>query len=119
MISSWYVNKYYTLSRLKLNTSDLQNILQSALDYRFFNLRVYGVELPMIDPWTSQPTIIDIVAELFETTAKLVESPSADADPSPSKDTAKAQLPELASSLFSIYHEQLEWLSRYVLCSLS
>ncbi|KAJ3533367.1 hypothetical protein NM688_g7291 [Phlebia brevispora] len=86
-------------------------IIQSALDYREYNLRVYGVELPMIDPWTSQPIVIDIISRLFDTTARLVESPLSEAEPTPTSKQAKAQLPELASILFSCYHEQLEWLA--------
>ena len=77
-----------------------------------FNLRVYGVELPMIDPWTSQPTVIDIVTELFESTTKLIEKPSGEAEPSAALKKAKEQLPELATVLFGTYQERLRWLGR-------
>ena len=80
---------------------------------------VYGVEFPMIDPWTSQPAIIDIVTELFERTAKLVETPSAEVNHTPNNSQAKAQLPDMASVLFAAYNERLEWLDRYVSCMIS
>ena len=65
----------------------------------------------MIQPWTSDPAVIDIISELFETTAKLVETPSSDAEPSASLRRMKEQLSELASLLFACFSEQLEWLS--------
>ena len=40
---------------------------------------VYGIALPIIDAWTSQPDVINIVNELFNMTAQLVEAPSGDA----------------------------------------
>ncbi|KAF7796966.1 hypothetical protein EIP86_008154 [Pleurotus ostreatoroseus] len=86
-------------------------IIQSSFDYREYNLGVYGVERPMIQPWTSDPAVIDIISELFETTAKLVETPSSDAEPSASLRRMKEQLSELASLLFACFSEQLEWLS--------
>ncbi len=97
-----------------LYTADLcvhQTIIQSSFYYREYNLRVYGVEPPMIQPWTSNQIVIDIIAELFDMTAKLVETPSADAEPSASFRRTKEQLSELASLLFACFHEQLEWLS--------
>ena len=69
----------------------------------------------MIEPWTSQPTIIDIVTELFEDTIKLVETPSSDVGPSKAKEEAKTQLPELAGLLFATYQERLDWLGRFVI----
>ena len=66
----------------------------------------------MIDPWTSQPSVIDIVTELFETTARLVEKPAGDANPTPSIQQAREQLPNLAAVLFASYKEWLDWLGR-------
>ncbi|THG99186.1 hypothetical protein EW026_g3129 [Hermanssonia centrifuga] len=86
-------------------------ILQSSTDYRNYNLGVYGVDLPMIHPWTSQLSVIDIVSELFESTATLVDSSPSEGDPAnDAKMRAKTQLPELAAVLFASYQEQLQWL---------
>lgn len=71
---------------------------------------VYGIELPLIRPWTSQPVIIDIVSELFDLTTRLVVSAAADTRPSYEKTEAKAQLPQLASILFMCYDERVQWL---------
>ncbi|THH33962.1 hypothetical protein EUX98_g282 [Antrodiella citrinella] len=99
---------------LLISLSEANNIvltiLQCAISYRHYNLSVYGLQLPMIHPWTSSPHVIDIVSELFDTTVKWVELPSTDIDPARAKILAKEQLPELASALFSCYTEQLEWL---------
>ena len=66
----------------------------------------------MIRPWTSTPRVINIVSELFNITVKWVELPSSDIEPARAKILAKEQLPELASTLLSCYHEQLDWLKR-------
>lgn len=68
----------------------------------------------MIDPWTSQPAVIEIVNELFETTSRLVEKPAGEAAPTPSIKQARSQLPELASVLFASYAEWISWLGRFV-----
>jgi len=99
---------------LLINLAQANNIvltiLQSAISYRHYNLGVYGLQLPMIHPWTSSAGVISIVSELFNTTVKWVELPSTDIEPARAKILAKEQLPELASALFSCYTEQLEWL---------
>ncbi|KAI0362165.1 hypothetical protein OH77DRAFT_1515456 [Trametes cingulata] len=87
-------------------------ILQSAHSYRAYNLGVYGITLPMIDPWTSQPEVIDIVNELFNSTTQLVEAPSGDSETAESKKVPREQLPELASCLFRCIQERLDWLGR-------
>lgn len=92
-----------------------QTVLRSAFDYREYNLGVYGVELPMIDPWTSGPSIIEIVLHLFESTTRFVESPTSRSDPNTNKTETSDQLPELASVLFACCQERLEWLGRYAL----
>ena len=68
----------------------------------------------MIDPWTSQVQVIDIVSELYERTAKLVEAPGPDAPQSKAVAKARRQLPELVGVLFATYHERLNWLGRLV-----
>lgn len=88
-------------------------LLQSATDYRGFNLRVYGIELPLIEPWTSQPQVIDIVSHLFDVTFRLVESPSStttSAATFPTLSTLRGQLPDLAGVLFTAYAEWCAWL---------
>ncbi|KAI0374941.1 hypothetical protein BV20DRAFT_934524 [Pilatotrama ljubarskyi] len=86
-------------------------ILQSAHSYRAYNLGVYGVVLPMIDPWTSQPEVVEIVNELFNVTTQLVEAHSGDSETAESKKVPRAQLPELASCLFRCIQERLDWLA--------
>ncbi|EIW51716.1 uncharacterized protein TRAVEDRAFT_136690 [Trametes versicolor FP-101664 SS1] len=85
-------------------------ILQSAHSYREYNLGVYGIVLPMINPWTSQIEIVDIVNELFQRTTLLVETPSGDSEAAESKKVPRQQLPELAACLFRCIQERLDWL---------
>ncbi|KAI0831351.1 hypothetical protein BC628DRAFT_1311430 [Trametes gibbosa] len=86
-------------------------ILQSAHSYREYNKGVYGIVLPMFDPWTSQPEVIDIVNELFNLTAQLVEAPSGDSEAADIKKVPRQQLPELAACLFRCIQERLDWLA--------
>lgn len=87
-------------------------ILQSAFNYREYNLGVYGISLPMINPWTSQPNVIGILNELFKLTTELVEAPSGDSDTANVKRLPKSQMPDLASCLFKCIQERLDWLGR-------
>jgi nuclear pore complex protein Nup133 len=87
-------------------------VIKAAFDYRDYNLGVYGIELPMLKPWTSKASIIDIVLGLFDTTTKLVESPSTESEAVRMSSEPNMQLPELASVLFACIHERLEWLGR-------
>lgn len=91
-------------------------MLKAAIDYREYNLGVYGIELPMLKPWTSKNSVVEIVMGLFDTTTKLVQSPSADSETDRMSSEPNMQLPELASILFSCIHERLQWLGRYVVC---
>ncbi|KAJ7285784.1 hypothetical protein C8J57DRAFT_1431461 [Mycena rebaudengoi] len=85
-------------------------VLQSALEYRDYNLGVYGINLPMIDPWTSAPAIIDVVLGLFESTTQILDS-SAQAGVSLQQNSqSNNQLPELATVLFACIQERLDWL---------
>ncbi|KAF8921233.1 hypothetical protein CPB85DRAFT_1428242 [Mucidula mucida] len=81
-------------------------ILKSAFDYRDYNKGVYGLALPMINPWTSDINIIEVVRGLFDQTTKQIETPM----PSPRDQELRAQLPELAYVLFACMHERLEWI---------
>jgi nuclear pore complex protein Nup133 len=94
-----------------------QTVLKAAFDYRDYNLGVYGIELPMLNPWTSKNSMVEIVMGLFDITTNLVESPSTDSNAVRMSSEPNMQLPELASILFSCIHERLEWLGRFVFLS--
>jgi nuclear pore complex protein Nup133 len=92
----------------------MQAILNSAFEHREHHLATYGIELPMIRPWTSKPAIIDIVLGLFESSTAVI-SPSEYADSATQQHTElRAQLPDLAAVLFACLKERLDWLARYV-----
>ncbi|KAI6103387.1 hypothetical protein F5141DRAFT_205422 [Pisolithus sp. B1] len=82
--------------------------LQAALSYRAYNLGVYGVDLPMIKPWTSRPTIIDAALKLVDAASK-VATDSGSSSNAGAKDVVN-MLPELATLLFSCVQERLDWL---------
>lgn len=89
-------------------------MLQGARNYREYNMGVYGIALPMINVWTSQPNTIDIVNELFTLTTQLVEAPANDSETASNRRKPRSQLPELASCLFQCFKERLDWLERLV-----
>ncbi|KAH7910183.1 hypothetical protein BJ138DRAFT_1127105, partial [Hygrophoropsis aurantiaca] len=80
-----------------------QTVLQSALDYRAYNLGVYGVELPVMRPWTSRPSAIDAVLGLFDACAR-----------GAGEGEGKGELPALAALLFACIAERLDWLGSAV-----
>ncbi|KAL7283436.1 hypothetical protein ACG7TL_002866 [Trametes sanguinea] len=86
-------------------------ILESAHSYRAYNLGVYGIVPPMMDPWTSRADVIDIVSELFTVTTQLVEAPTGDSETADSRSVPRSQLPELAACLFRCIQERLDWLA--------
>ncbi|KAJ7774888.1 hypothetical protein B0H16DRAFT_78349 [Mycena metata] len=86
-------------------------VLTSALEYREYNLRVYGILLPMIDPWTSSPAVIDVVLGLFESTTKILDSSTRAGVVLEQNSYAHSQLPELATVFFACIQERLDWLS--------
>jgi hypothetical protein len=97
-----------------------QTILTSAIEHRKYNLSLYGVELPVSDPWTARTRTINQVSELFDLTAAVVHAYRT----SGSVDTItegmiKMQVVELASVLFKSCYDQLEWLKRYSLSCVS
>lgn len=65
----------------------------------------------MLKPWTSRSSVIEIALGLFETTYKLVQSPS-ESEALRMSSEPNAQLPELAAVFFSCVYERLEWLRR-------
>ncbi|KAJ7774554.1 hypothetical protein DFH07DRAFT_102982 [Mycena maculata] len=82
-------------------------VLTSAMEYREYNLGVYGILLPMVDPWTSSPATIDVIISLFESTTGVLDS---SARSGVVLDYLKNQLPELATVLFACIQERLDWL---------
>ncbi|OJA08151.1 hypothetical protein AZE42_03589 [Rhizopogon vesiculosus] len=72
-------------------------ILQAALSYRAYNLAVYGVNLPMIKPWTSRSSVIDGVLKLVDTATRFALDPSK----ANTKSASKELLPELATMFFA------------------
>ncbi|KAJ7582654.1 hypothetical protein C8J56DRAFT_955381 [Mycena floridula] len=82
-------------------------VLKSAFEYREYNSRVYGIHMPMLDPWTSTTKIIDVLNTLFETSAKVVSGQGSDVH---REGDPYMQLPDLASSLFAAIQERLDWL---------
>ncbi|KAK0500496.1 hypothetical protein EDD18DRAFT_1307884 [Armillaria luteobubalina] len=87
-------------------------LILSAFDYREYNLGVYGIDLPMINPWTSDINVIDVVRGLFDTATNLVESVTASAGHAIRDDETAEQLPELAAILFACMQERVDYLSR-------
>ncbi|KAG9318812.1 Non-repetitive/WGA-negative nucleoporin C-terminal-domain-containing protein [Chiua virens] len=81
--------------------------LQAALSYRAYNLGVYGVELPMVKPWTSRPVIIDAILKLVDSVTKLARESGAS---NTTKDVVN-MLPEVATLLFACVQERLDWLA--------
>lgn len=82
-------------------------ILQAALSYRAYNLAVYGVELPMIKPWTSRPSAIDGVLKLVDSATRFALDPSK----ANTKNASRELLAELATMFFACMQERLDWLS--------
>ncbi|KII88453.1 hypothetical protein PLICRDRAFT_110437 [Plicaturopsis crispa FD-325 SS-3] len=78
-------------------------VFKSALDYREYNLRVYGIALPMLRPWTSTAAVVDLILGLFNSATKLAETGGAARGPG-------EQLPDLAEIMFACIHERLAWL---------
>ncbi|KAF9464745.1 hypothetical protein BDZ94DRAFT_1161306 [Collybia nuda] len=85
-------------------------VLQSAFDYREYNLGVYGVDLPMIKPWSSRPAIIDVILGLFDATTKVVDSVILEGEDMDKSVDPNMQLPGLATILFACIQERLSWL---------
>jgi len=90
----------------------MQTVLGSALEFREHNARVYGLELPMFDAWTSSRSMTSLVYTLFTTTAEKVDSAGRQIQ---STEEPHSQLPELAGILFACFQERLDYLELYVL----
>ncbi|KAF8654069.1 hypothetical protein AX16_003602 [Volvariella volvacea WC 439] len=85
-------------------------VLRSAFNYRAYNHGMYGIELPMIRPWTSQPGVIEVMLELFDATTTLAEAPAEDTSNRRLREPV-SQLPDLAATLLQCIQERLDWLS--------
>ncbi|KAF9227508.1 hypothetical protein BS17DRAFT_746046 [Gyrodon lividus] len=83
--------------------------LQAAISYRAYNLGVYGIDLPMIKPWTSRPAVIDAVLKLVDAVTR-VATEGAGASASSTTKEVVDMLPELATLLFACVQERLNWL---------
>jgi nuclear pore complex protein Nup133 len=81
--------------------------LGSALKFRESKAGVYGLELPMLEAWTSSRPMIALVSTLFNTTAEKVDTSGSQTS---SNEEPHSQLPELASILFACYQERLDYL---------
>ncbi|KAJ7632668.1 hypothetical protein FB45DRAFT_978375 [Roridomyces roridus] len=93
-------------------------VLTSAIEYREYNLGVYGIVLPMIDPWTSSPAIIDVVLGLFESTTGVLDSSARSGVVPERNELSKSQLPDLAAVLFACIQERLDWLGSNIAADL-
>lgn len=89
--------------------------MTSAIEHRKYNLSLYGVEIPLYDPWTAQIRAINQVVELFELTTAVAHAhkTNGSAD-SVTEGMIKMQMAELASVLFKCCYDRLEWLKRHV-----
>lgn len=90
----------------------LQAIIQSAWDYRAVNSGVYGIVLPFLRPWTSEPPITDILMELFDATAKFLDQSETEGSRQIASHETINQLAQLATVVFGCFQERLEWLER-------
>lgn len=85
----------------------------SALEWRDWNRRVYGVELPYIKPWTSANEIINVAIELFDTAAAFLESREQTEGEGKSRvELLREQLAQLAAVVFHCFNEKLAWVQR-------
>jgi nuclear pore complex protein Nup133 len=66
----------------------------------------------MIKPWSSKPTVIDVVLEFFDATTKCLDALAPGSQQIHEDTEPKSQLPELAGILFACFQERLDWLRR-------
>ena len=88
-----------------------QTVLRSALEYRDYNLEVYGIDLPIRKPWTSRPSAIDSVLSLFDLSTKVLETSGGSSIQATDREPG-TQLPTLAAILFESVKERLDELSK-------
>ncbi|KAL4265228.1 nucleoporin Nup133 family protein [Pleurotus pulmonarius] len=85
-------------------------VLKSAFKFREEHKGQYSLEWPIINPWTSKPTVIDVALSLFEAITGVVDVPGADGQYHQSHTEPGSLLPELATVLFACIQERLDWL---------
>ncbi|KAG9226276.1 hypothetical protein CCMSSC00406_0003155 [Pleurotus cornucopiae] len=85
-------------------------VLKSAFKFREEHKGQYSLEWPIINPWTSKPTVIDVALSLFEAITDIADVPGADGQYHQSQSEPGSQLPELATVLFACIQERLDWL---------
>ncbi|XP_006458086.1 hypothetical protein AGABI2DRAFT_216285 [Agaricus bisporus var. bisporus H97] len=90
------------------------SVLRSAFDYRDYNLGVYGIEPPMLRPWTSRPSVIDVVLALFDASTKVLENQTTSGGNQSGLGELNSQLADLAEFLLACIQERLNWLARRV-----
>lgn len=84
--------------------------MTAGFRHREQNIITYGIDLPMIDPWTSTSSIIDGILALFDTTTRIIDSPAA-ANKAAKGSEAHNQLPQLAEVIFACISQRLERLT--------
>ena len=94
-----------------------QTVLRPALEYRAYNLDVYGIDLPMRKPWTSRPSVIDAVLSLFDLSTEVLETSLGSSIRATDREPG-SQLPDLAAILFESIKERLDELSKLLFMDL-
>ncbi|KAH7871806.1 uncharacterized protein C8R40DRAFT_532912 [Lentinula edodes] len=79
----------------------LLTVLTAAFKHRDHNVITYGLDLPMINPWTSTSSIIDGIIALFDTTTGTSTAATKDSE-------LHHQVPELAEVLFACISQRVE-----------
>ncbi|KAJ3847514.1 hypothetical protein EV368DRAFT_76646 [Lentinula lateritia] len=82
----------------------LLTVLTAAFKHRDHNVITYGLDLPMINPWTSTSSIIDGIIALFDTTTGISTAVTKDSE-------LHHQVPELAEVLFACISQRVERLA--------
>ena len=87
--------------------------MQTAFQFRADHYQVYGIAFPMYAPWTSRVQTLDVLFDMFDATAKVVEHKAANDPPVSIKDQLpSSQLPDLASLLFQGFSERISYFAR-------
>ncbi|KAI5890655.1 uncharacterized protein SCHCODRAFT_02632498 [Schizophyllum commune H4-8] len=78
-------------------------IIAAPVTFRKNNMNLYKLELPMQDPWTSQPAVINVLRQLFDALEAAMEGTNAWSD-------GKEPLADVAGMLLHTIEERLAWL---------
>ncbi|PPR00501.1 hypothetical protein CVT24_005524 [Panaeolus cyanescens] len=84
-------------------------VLQCAFQYRAYNLGVYGIDLPMLKPWSSRSYVVDSVLSILDLATKTLDSTSNIGRTAEQKqgDDILTQLPALAAVFFECVKERI------------